>query len=237
MEVHPRHPYAGELVFTAFSGSHQDAIRKCLKIQKPGEDWQVAYLPIDPSDIGRRYEEVIRINSQSGKGGVAYILEQDFGYRLPRPFQIHFSQIIQKVSEATATEISPDTILAAFEKSYVLWDAPIKLAEYCIQRNNDKKADQLDVVITTDAGSVSLSAQAKGPIAAFISALKTHTGKDIVVVEYDEHAMGTGENAKAATYIQLRIDGDTYFGVGVDDDILMASFKAILCAINQNSAR
>lgn len=237
MEVHPRHPYAGELVFTAFSGSHQDAIRKCLKIQKVGEDWQVAYLPIDPADIGRRYEEVIRINSQSGKGGVAYILEQDFGYRLPRTLQVHFSQIIQKVSESTAAEISPDTILTVFEKSYMLWNTPLKLREYCIQRNNDKESDQLDIVIETDKGSVSLSAQGKGPIAAFISALKVHTGRDIVVVGYDEHAMGTGENAMAATYIQLRIDGEIYFGVGVNDDILMASFKAILCALNQAFSR
>ena len=233
MEVHPRHPYAGELVFTAFSGSHQDAIRKCLKIQRKDENWQVAYLPIDPTDIGRRYDEVIRINSQSGKGGVAYILEQDFGYRLPRPFQIHFSQIVQKTSELAAKEVSPDTIAALFERSYMLWDSPFALREYCIQRNNDKQVDQLDVVMATDKGDAKLSAQGKGPIAAFIDALKQYTQSDIVVIAYDEHAMGTGENAQAATYIQLRIDGNTYFGVGVNDDILMASFKAILSAVNQ----
>lgn len=235
MEVHPRHPYAGELVFTAFSGSHQDAIRKCLKIQRTGENWQVAYLPIDPTDIGRRYDEVIRINSQSGKGGVAYILEQDFGYRLPRPFQIHFSQIVQKTSEMAAKEISPDTIAELFERSYMGWNSPFALREYCIQRNNDKQVDQLDVVMATDKGDAKLTAQGKGPISAFIDALKQYTHNDIVVIAYDEHAMGAGENAQAATYIQLRIDGDTYFGVGVNDDILMASFQAILSAVNQAS--
>jgi len=233
MEVHPRHPYAGELVFTAFSGSHQDAIRKCLKIQKVDENWQVAYLPIDPADIGRRYDEVIRINSQSGKGGVAYILEQDYGYRLPRPFQIHFSQIVQKTSELAAKEVSPDTIAALFERSYMAWDTPFTLREYCIKRNNDKQVDQLDIVLATDTDDVSLTAQGKGPIAAFIDALKQHTGREIVVVTYDEHAMSLGENAQAATYMQLRIDGEAYFGVGVNDDILMASFKAILSAVNQ----
>jgi len=234
MDVHPRHPYAGELVFTAFSGSHQDAIRKCLSIQKPDEDWSVAYLPIDPEDIGRAYEEVIRINSQSGKGGVAYILEQDYGYRLPRPLQVHFSQIVQKASEATSGEIQPSQIITLFEQTYMNCNAPLKLNEYRIARNNELKTDRLDVVMQSSGESVSLSAEGKGPIAAFIDALKEHTGQQIEVVNYDEHALGEGEGAKAATYIQLNVNNHTWFGVGVNRDILMASFKAILQAVNQS---
>jgi len=234
MDVPPRHPYAGELVFTAFSGSHQDAIRKCLSIQQQGEEWNVAYLPIDPQDIGRAYEEVIRINSQSGKGGVAYILEQDYGYRLPRPLQVHFSQVIQKASELTSGEIQPSQIIGLFEQTYMNCNQPLILNEYRIARNNELKTDRLDIVMQSAGDNIALSAEGKGPIAAFIDALKDHTGQQIEVVNYDEHALGEGEEAKAATYIQLNIDDKTWFGVGVNRDILMASFKAILQAVNQS---
>ena len=233
MEVHPRHPYVGELVFTAFSGSHQDAIRKCLKLQDKTQTWNVAYLPIDPEDMGRRYEEVIRINSQSGKGGVSYILEQDFGFRLPRPFQIHFSRVVQTATELSAAEMSPKLIMELFEKTYLEQNSPYKLKKYIIQRNNDDNTDQLDAVISTANGDKEISAQAQGPISAFIDGLKRVTGKEIDVISYDEHALGEGEDAKAATYIQLKVDGGQWFGVGVNQDILMASYEAILNALNQ----
>ncbi|WP_428243611.1 2-isopropylmalate synthase [Gynuella sp.] len=232
LEVHPRHPYAGELVFTAFSGSHQDAIRKCLSDQQHESHWNVAYLPIDPADLGRKYEEVIRINSQSGKGGVTYVMEQDHGYRLPRPLQIHFSQVIQRVSEQTRKEVSPQTIWENFRSSYVEVDAPFTLKEYSIQRDVDKQTDQIKAVIDGEGQKRVLTGTGNGPISAFASAVRKQMGIEFELVDYNEHAIGEGEDTMAVTYMQIRVNGNVCFGVGENPDIVMASLIALLHAVN-----
>ncbi|AJQ92758.1 2-isopropylmalate synthase [Gynuella sunshinyii] len=232
LEVHPRHPYAGELVFTAFSGSHQDAIRKCLSDQQHESHWNVAYLPIDPSDLGRKYEEVIRINSQSGKGGVTYVMEKDHGYRLPRPLQIHFSQVIQRVSEQTQKEVSPQTIWENFRSSYVEVDAPFSLKEYNIQRDVDKQTDQIKAVIDGEGQKRVLTGTGNGPISAFASAVRKQMGIEFELVDYNEHAIGEGEDTMAVTYMQIRVNGNVCFGVGENPDIVMASLIALLHAVN-----
>ena len=232
LEVHPRHPYVGDLVFTAFSGSHQDAIRKCLKTYQQDQPWEIAYLPIDPKDLGRNYEEVIRINSQSGKGGVAYVMEQDHGFRLPRSLQMDFSGVIQSLSEQTQTEVSSEAIWNAFQATYMLSNRPYTLKEYSIQRDQSKQEDNVKAVVTADGQSMILSGQGRGPIAAFVSGLKECQNIDFDLVDYGEHAIGSGADAKAVAYIQIQVGDQAYFGVGCDDDIVMASLYAVLRAVN-----
>lgn len=231
LPVHPRHPYAGELVFTAFSGSHQDAIKKCLALRDEAEPWQVAYLPIDPADIGRSYQEVIRINSQSGKGGIAYVLQRDHGYDLPRWLQIDFSATVQAHAEAAEGEVDSSTILDLFQTTYLAESEGWELGDYQISRA--AAVDQLQVLLARGSQRHSLTGSGNGVVAAFVDAMQRFTGRQLVLVEYSEHALSKSADAEAVCYIQLNIDGDRYCGVGVSHDIVQASLSGILCAINR----
>ena len=235
LPVHPRHPYAGELVFTAFSGSHQDAIKKCLAWRTRDEDtpWEVAYLPIDPADLGRSYQEVIRINSQSGKGGVAYVLEQATGMQLPRWLQIDFSGVVQRYAEVTESEVEPAQIVALFNQQYLAQQSPYELVGYQVTRENQE--DRLSATLRDGHSTLTVNGRASGVVGAFIAALEQHGGNKIVLIEYNEHTLSTaaGAAAEAVTYVQLNLDGQRYCGVGRSNDIVEASLRAILSAVNQ----
>lgn len=233
LPVHPRHPYAGELVFTAFSGSHQDAIKKCLSRRQPDDIWDVAYLPIDPSDLGRSYQEVIRINSQSGKGGIAYVLEQEQGLQLPRWLQVDFSTVVQKYAEDSATEVAPEKIVELFEQHYFAERKPYDLTSFQLTRENNE--DQLVAKLTEHGKEITLTGRASGVVGAFVAGLEEQCGKDIVLVEYNEHTLNKddGAGAQAVTYVQLNIDKQRYCGIGRSSDIVEASLLAILTAVNQ----
>lgn len=234
LPVHPRHPYAGELVFTAFSGSHQDAIKKCLSKREDDESqpWQVAYLPIDPADIGRSYQEVIRINSQSGKGGVAYVMQADHGYDLPRWLQIDFSATVQAYAEDTEGEVGSAEIHRLFEQTYLPDTPRWRLNDYQLSRADG--VDKLQLTIQDGAQSRQLSGTGNGVVAAFVNALEGFVGKSIVLVEYSEHALSQSADAEAVCYIQLNIDGDRSCGVGRSHDIVQASLLAILGALSRS---
>ena len=236
IDLHPRHPYAGELVFTAFSGSHQDAIRKCLAKRKGDEPWAVAYLPIDPTDLGRTYQEVIRINSQSGKGGVAWVLENEAGYQLPRWLQIDFSPVVQREAERSETEVEADTIVGLFETHYLGKPAPYELVGYQVTRENDE--DRLQATLRDGGATTVLHGRASGVVGAFVAALEQHSGHRITLVEYNEHSMSraAGAGADAVAYVQLSLEGQRYCGVGRSSDIVDASLRAILGAVNQRLA-
>ena len=231
LPVHPRHPYAGELVFTAFSGSHQDAIKKCLARRDDRQPWEVAYLPIDPADIGRSYQEVIRINSQSGKGGVAYVLERDYGLELPRWMQIDFSAAVQAYAEEHKTEVGSAELYQLFQQTYCGIDGRWRLGRYQVSR--DDHVDRLQAELVQGAASHSLSGTGNGVVASFVDAMERFTGKQIVLVEYSEHALSHSADAEAVCYIQLNITGHRYCGVGRSHDIIQASLDGILGAINK----
>ena len=231
LPIHPRHPYAGELVFTAFSGSHQDAIKKCLARRDARAPWQVAYLPIDPADIGRSYQEVIRINSQSGKGGVAYVLESSFGYALPRWLQIDFSPLVQAHAEAQESELSPQAIHDLFQRTYLSGGGRWRLGDYQVSRADN--VDQLRAELLEGSNRRDLQGTGNGVVASFVDAMQRFTGRQIVLVEYSEHALSQSADAEAACYIQLNIDGERYCGVGRSPDIIQASLDGILGAINK----
>ena len=231
LPVHPRHPYAGELVFTAFSGSHQDAIKKCLARRDEAAPWEVAYLPIDPADIGRSYQEVIRINSQSGKGGVAYVLERDYGYELPRWLQIDFSTLVQAYAEAEEAEVDSAAIHRLFQQAYLAADGPWTLADYQLSRSD--RVDRLTLELREQGRSQRLDGTGNGVVAAFVDAMERFTGKSIVLVEYSEHALSQSADAEAVCYIQLNVDGDRVCGVGRSHDIVQASLNGILGALNR----
>ena len=230
LPVHPRHPYAGELVFTAFSGSHQDAIHKCLSKRDSDSGWDVAYLPIDPADIGRTYQEVIRINSQSGKGGVAHVLRRDHGLELPRWLQVDFSTAVQDLAEDSEAEVSSDEIYALFQQTYLMTADRWQLGNYQLLRQDG--SDGLQVTLTGPAGDVALSGQGNGVVDAFVQAMESVTGRHIVVVEYSEHTLGQSADAEAVCYVQLNIDGERPCGVGRSHDIVHASLAAILSALD-----
>jgi 2-isopropylmalate synthase len=240
LPVHPRHPYAGELVFTAFSGSHQDAIKKGLAAQSEAEAagrtrWEVPYLPIDPADVGRTYEAVIRVNSQSGKGGIAYLLERDYGLALPRLLQIEFSQVIQQITDSTGKELSASEIHAAFEREYLRAAAPIAYVDHRAQHSAaDGAIEHLTARLKIDGVEAVLSGDGNGPVDAFIRALRTTTGLDVHVLNYHEHGVGSGEDATAVAYVQLRIGADrTCYGVGLDPNIVTATLRAVISATNR----
>jgi 2-isopropylmalate synthase len=235
LPVHPRHPYAGELVFTAFSGSHQDAIKKCLARRDPNSPWDVAYLPIDPRDIGRSYQEVIRINSQSGKGGIAFVLQRDYGLELPRWLQIDFSSIVQAYAEARETEVGSAEVYRLFEDTYLAADRRWTLGNYRVSREDG--VDRLQAQLQEGAITHQLSGSGNGVVASFVNAMQGFTGKHIVLVEYNEHALSHSADAEAICYIQLNIDGDRSCGVGRSPDIIQASLDGILGAINKSSER
>jgi len=231
LPLHPRHPYAGELVFTAFSGSHQDAINKCLSQRDDREPWAVAYLPIDPADIGRSYQEVIRINSQSGKGGIAYVLERDYGLELPRWLQIDFSSSVQAYAEERESEVDSSEIFSLFEQTYLSDDVTWQLGDYQVRRADH--VDSLSAELRQGATVHSLSGNGSGVVASFVDAMERFVGKKIVLVEYSEHALSKSVDAEAISYIQLNIDGERFCGVGRSHDIVQASLNGILGAINK----
>ena len=236
LPVHPRHPYAGDLVFTAFSGSHQDAIKKGFAQQKPDAQWEVPYLPIDPADVGRSYDAVIRVNSQSGKGGVSYLLEQEHGLVLPRRLQIEFSRAIQRVTDETGSEVTASAVYDIFNKEYLEQETPWKLVRHRITgdaKPGTGKQFSIEVELEHNGETRKLTGSGDGAIAAFVDALKAN----IKVMDYHEHAIGTGTDTRAACYIEVRIgDAPTGFGVGVHGDIVTASFLAILSAVNRHES-
>jgi 2-isopropylmalate synthase len=239
LPVHPRHPYAGELVFTAFSGSHQDAIKKGLAAQRETEAagrelWEVPYLPIDPADVGRTYEAVIRVNSQSGKGGIAFLLERDYGLALPRLLQIEFSQVIQRITDATGKELSAAEIHAAFDREYVMADEPIAYVDHRAQHAAQGTIEQLTARLVVDGSEVRLEGRGNGPVDAFVRAVREGMNADIHVLNYHEHGVGAGEDATAVAYVQLRVGGDrTVYGVGLDPNIVTATLKAVVSGVNR----
>lgn len=232
LPVHPRHPYAGELVFTAFSGSHQDAIKKCLALRKDDSDepWDVAYLPIDPRDLGRSYQEVIRVNSQSGKGGVAYSLERDFGLQVPRWMQIAFSPIVQKVAEQQGGEISSDTIHKLFQTHYMQATTPAELISYTLARNTH---DEIQAQLLIDNNYVTITGTGHGAMAAFTDALCQHFGYSMDIQAYSEHALETGSESKAISYVHVIINEQSFMASAIHEDILSASLEALVKAGNQ----
>jgi 2-isopropylmalate synthase len=233
LPVHQRHPYGGELVFTAFSGSHQDAIKKGFAARTAAGDvvWDVPYLPVDPEDLGREYEAVIRINSQSGKGGVAYILHHDFGFALPREMQIDFGKTIQALTEESGTEIAPESILAAFEREY-LPDGPLKLIDYHSADDGNGRVT-LEASLDDGGGLRTLWGSGNGPIDAFVDALRRDLVVELTVRDYSEHAIGSGADAAAVAYLELETAGKVHYGAGRDRSIVTASLRAVLAGLNR----
>lgn len=237
LPVHPRHPYAGELVFTAFSGSHQDAIKKGFAAQEVRNDqiWDVPYLPIDPKDLGRDYEAVIRVNSQSGKGGVAWVLQQDKGLKLPKRMQADFSRVVQALADQSSRELNAADIWAAFEDHYRLsGDQSYKLIDY---NETGHAGDRIFTgKIAHKGGERSISGRGNGLISSVLAALRDDLGVDLEVADYSEHAIGVGTDVAAAAYVECRTpDGRTVFGIGTDTDIATASVQAVLSAANSIS--
>ncbi|MGE6389865.1 2-isopropylmalate synthase [Psychrobacter pacificensis] len=251
LPLHPRHPYVGELVFTAFSGSHQDAIKKSLDYNENHQSetdnvWDVAYLPIDPAHIGRSYQDVVRINSQSGKGGVAYILQRNYGFNLPRWMQIDFSRVVQKQAEAVARELQNDEILQTFEDTY-LQQGKFELLDYSVSNKGGEVYFSGQVQMNND--TIDIDGTGNGPLSSFIDGLAQHTGKSLHIINYAEHAInphhnsGNGidddtnsdnkTNANAAAYIQLNVDGEVYSGIGTCSSTVSAMLKGALSAFAQ----
>ena len=237
--VHVRHPYAGNLVFTAFSGSHQDAINKGMKKYQERHDniWQVPYLPIDPSDLGREYEALVRINSQSGKGGVAFVMDHCYGFKIPKTMQKEFADVIQNISEQKG-EVSPAEVMEAFEKEYLDLKVPFELVKCTISDISDDAGEEdtkVNVTIVYNGQSKELEGTGSGPIDAFKNALAESSLIDIKIIDYTEHALSTGSEAKAAAYVYMeRNDAEKKtFGVGVDSNITRASIKSMISAINR----
>jgi len=231
ISTHPRHPYAGELVFTAFSGSHQDAIRKCLARRKDGEVWNVAYLPIDPADLGRRYEEVVRINSQSGKGGVAYVLERDYQITLPRWLQIEFAKVVQREAETNGGEIDSDTVHRLFEERYLKVPADWALRSYDLHRNDEGVS--AEVAMGAEASPVSMQGRGLGAVEAVSDALNRQFGVAIAVEAYDEFALGEGTNANALACIRLTANGQHCSAAALAEDTTSATLQALFSAVAQ----
>jgi 2-isopropylmalate synthase len=248
LPVHPRHPYAGDLVYTAFSGSHQDAIKKGLEaLEQEAEDaghpvgehpWEAPYLPIDPKDVGRTYEAVIRVNSQSGKGGVAYVMKSEHKLDLPRRLQIEFSRAVQEQTDGEGGEMTSAAIWEAFQREYFLRDTPLKLNSVHTSSAAGEK-DQLDVNVYVDGEMRELHGSGNGPIAAFVDAInglqstERPDGFDVRVLDYAEHALSSGGDALAAAYVECAVGDDLLWGVGVDANIVTASLKAVISAVNR----
>ena len=239
LPVHPRHPYAGDLVFTAFSGSHQDAIKKGFDAMRQTNSpvWEVPYLPIDPKDLGRSYEAVIRINSQSGKGGVAYIMDTDHGLNLPRRLQAEFSQVIQKATDDSGAEYSSEEIWQAFRDTYLDLETPFAFIDHTTLPDHNVDTGQTRVLTATilrDGVEKVIRGRGNGPIAAFVDAMRKETGLNMTLVDYEEHAVGGGADATACCYMEFANDrGDSIFGVAMDPNIVTASLRAVVSAVNR----
>ena len=238
LPVHPRHPYAGDLVFTAFSGSHQDAIKKGLNAleQSNQPEWEVPYLPIDPADLGRSYEAVVRINSQSGKGGIAFILEKDHGVSLPRRLQINLSEKVQKVADDTGKEVMSRDIWKVFEKNYIAVGGKFELVNYALSSAEDSDgntSDQVTITLKKDNEKTNLQGSGGGPIEAFVSAVNNYFSTSISVSDYYQHSITSGADAKAAAFIELTLKGKNEWGAGIDGNTVKASFQAIVVGLNK----
>ncbi len=232
--VHPRHPYVGDLVYTSFSGSHQDAIKKAFAARKEGDIWEMPYLPIDPKDLGRSYEAVIRVNSQSGKGGVSYLLENEYGLELPRRLQIEFSRVVQHEMDTSGKELQAKDLWSLFRKEYRLDEiaAPKQRAmSETDEAGNTRVSLKADVQL--GGQTVSLQGEGTGPVDAFVAGLNATGLAQVRVMDYREHAIGSGANAQAVAYLELRVGDHTLFGVGLDADILTASLKGILSGLTR----
>lgn len=234
MVVPPRHPYAGDLVYTAFSGSHQDAINKGMRAVKNHPDhWEVPYLPIDPMHVGRDYDPIIRINSQSGKGGIAYILEQYYGLILPKPIQQAFSKVVTKVSDSGTRELRPDEIHHLFQESYVDLVEPIKLKSYREEMIDDQTV-KMSVSLYDNKKEIVLDGIGNGPLDAFCKALQNHIGSRVEIISYNEHALERGSTSKAITYVQVQNgDNKVYIGAGISSNVSKSSLRAVISAVNQ----
>ena len=233
LPVHPRHPYAGELVFTAFSGSHQDAIKKGFATRQPKDKWAVPYLPMDPADVGRSYESVVRVNSQSGKGGIAFLLEQDYGIQLPRKLQIEFSQIVQQSADTSGQEITAASIWKIFQAEYDS-ASPIK---YVLHRSSQENGQSQLSIQLSESGSFSLSGTGNGPIDAFINALNSQFSDrfgQIEIRHYEERAIDEGSGSQAIALVEIATYRGTSYGIGIHPNIVTASFTAILSALNRS---
>ncbi len=234
LPVHCRHPYAGELVFTAFSGSHQDAIKKGIAARQrdPGAIWEVPYLPVDPDDVGRRYEPVIRINSQSGKGGIAYVMEQDFGFVLPRKLQVEFSKTVQQITDDTGAELSPSSIWDAFQREYLDSGQGLKLTNLDFHKQGEARRVVAELAIGNELKRI--EGVGNGPIDALVAGLRSDFQIGCEVLDYSQHSLGKGANAVSVAYVELSIDGEgSSYGVGRHESILSASVLAVLSAVNR----
>jgi 2-isopropylmalate synthase len=243
LPVHPRHPYVGELVFTAFSGSHQDAIRKGMQALKASnsQDWAVPYLPINPADVDRQYEPVIRINSQSGKGGVTFVLEDRFGLSPPRGLQIEFSNIVQKIADESGKELSPDLIWDSFQSTYLnaaVGGGVVFVSHTSRPLAHASEMREITAVLTVDGQERTISGTGNGPIDAFVDALRTGLGVKVSVIDYSEHALTHGSNAGAVSYMQIKpAKGDALWGVATSSNIVSCALKAIVSAVNRLKQR
>ena len=238
LPIHPRHPYAGDLVFTAFSGSHQDAIKKGFDAMRESNDpaWKVPYLPIDPEDVGRNYEAVIRINSQSGKGGVAYIIEKDHGLSLPRRLQIDFSRVIQKIADQSGKELEAELIWETFNKTYIKVEGKYEYLNNEIISKNDKndQIDEITLSLNIKGKTHTLSGKGNGPIDSFINAISNNLDLNLKVSDYQQNAIASGSDASAAAYIELAIKDQILWGIGINQNTVVASFQAILNGLNRS---
>jgi 2-isopropylmalate synthase len=233
LPIHPRHPYAGDLVFTAFSGSHQDGIRKGLALQRAEGPWRVPYLPIDPKDLGRSYDSIIRINSQSGKGGVAYLLEHDHGLQVPRRLQVEFSGAVQRQTDVSGCEMSSETLWQLFEQEYLRPCEPLKLIEHHLLEHGARQVVRL--LLQIDGEPVALEGEGNGPLDAVMAAMRSPGTLPIAVQSYEERALGAGADARAVAFIELNCAtlGASRFGVAIHANIITASIQALLCGINR----
>lgn len=239
LPVHPRHPYVGDLVYTAFSGSHQDAIKKGFDaMAATGQDlWEVPYLPIDPKDVGRTYEDVIRVNSQSGKGGVAYLLKTEHELDLPRRLQIEFTRTVQSITDTTGKEITGDQIWGEFQNHYLSITKPFELISFNTSQNAaGQDRTTMNATMRRDGEEISLDGEGNGTVDAFAAALRESVGLELRVLDYHEHAIGSGTDARAVSYVEMKIGDDEMWGVGIHTDIVSASLRAIVSAVNRNAS-
>jgi 2-isopropylmalate synthase len=234
--VHPRHPYAGDLVYTSFSGSHQDAIKKAFAARRDDDVWVMPYLPIDPKDLGRNYDAVIRVNSQSGKGGISYLLETEYGIELPRRLQIEFSQVVQGVMDDSGKELCAADIWNIFQREYGIGSHARSRVEHPVFTGETLR---LSAVVQIGGREFSVDGVGSGPIDAFVNGVNRHLGASQVrVLDYHEHSIGSGADAQAVAYLELRIGDElTLFGVGIDTNIVSASLKAITSGLQRAMQR
>ena len=241
LPVPARHPYAGDLVYTSFSGSHQDAIKKAFTARESNNTqlWDMPYLPIDPMDVGRSYEAIIRVNSQSGKGGISYLLQNEYGVDLPRRMQIEFSQVVQRVMDDTGKEMTADDIWNIFDAEYISGGTQYKYVAHKLAEDSSKpEAVEVQAEVIVDGDAHKATGTGNGPIDAFVSAIASQLHAPVKVMDYHEHAIGQGANATAITYIEMRVgEGPSLHGVGMDSNIVTASFKAILSGLNRDAKR